>query len=155
MPFDANLVLADNTADWTYANMVTNEYGAPVLTTKNDGGFVVIDLKALSTTPSDGLAAIFLSDEAGAAATDALTLILQGSNELDFVADATNPVRTIATFDVGGVTPGVILGNECPCTVVRRFSTRLRYIRAYATCVADDDFHTCWVLLAHYPFHTL
>ncbi len=44
MPFDANLVLADTTADWTYANLVTSDYGTPVLTSRNAGGFAIIDL---------------------------------------------------------------------------------------------------------------
>ena len=46
MPFDANLVLADTTADWTYANLVTSDYGTPTSTTRNSGGFVVVDLAA-------------------------------------------------------------------------------------------------------------
>ena len=155
MPFDANLVLASTKADWTYANIVTAEYGQPVLTTVNDGGFAVIDILAISTTAAKGMAVIFVADEAGADDADALTLVLQGSNELDFVADATNPVRTLATFDIGGVDAGIILGNECPCTVVRRFATRLRYIRVNASCVLGDDFHTCQVLLAPWPFYTM
>ena len=156
MPFDANLVLADGSTsyDWTYANLVTAGYGHPHSTSKI-GGLVVIDMLALSTTAASGMAAVFIVDEAGAAVGDALTLILQGSNELDFVADSTNPVRTLATFDIGGVTAGVILGNECPCTVVRRFSTRLRYIRPYAVCTDGDNFHTCYMFLAPWPFNTL
>jgi len=151
MVFDANLVLADATADWTYANLVTNDYGTPTSTTRNAGGFVVVDLLALSTTPADGLACIFVADEAGAANDDALTLVLQACDSVLFA----NGVQTLANFEVAGVTHGVILGNECPCTVIRRFSTRLRYIRVDASCVAGDNFHTCQVLLAHYPFHTL
>ena len=151
MPFDANLVLADVTADWTYANLVTNNYGTPTSTTKNAGGFVVVDLLALSTTPADGLACIFVADEAGAADDDALTLVLQGCDDVAFA----NGVQNLAQFDILGATAGVILGSECPCTVIRRFSTRLRYIRVDASCVAADNFHTCQVLLAHYPFYTL
>lgn len=156
MPFDANLVLCngDTDYDWTYANIVTLTYGAPVLTSRV-GGFAVIDMLALSTTAAKGMAAIFIADEAGNDDADALTLVIQGSNELDFDPDATNPVRTLATFDIGGETAGVILGSECPCTVVRRFSTTLRYIRAYATCADADDFHTCYVLLAPWPFNIL
>ncbi len=156
MVFDANLVLCDGDTDydWSYANLVTNGYGHPHSTTRV-GGFVVIDTLALSTTAAKGMSVIFIADEAGNATDDALTLILQGSNDVDFVADANNPVRTLATFDIGGVGAGIILGNECPCTVVRRFSTTLRYIRAYATCVAADDFHTCYVMLAPWPFNIL
>ena len=154
MPFDANLVLCDGSYDWNYANLVTNGYGHPHSTTAV-GGFVVIDILGFSTTAAKGMSCVFLCDEAGAATDDALTLVLQGSNDVDFVADSANPVQTLATFDVGGVSAGVILGNEVPCTVIRRFHTTLRYIRAYATCVEDDDFHTCYVMLAPWPFHVM
>ena len=154
MPFDANLVLCDGSYDWSYANLVTAGYGHPHSTTRV-GGFVVVDMLALSTTAAKGMTCVFLADQAGAAATDALTLVLQGSNDVDFVADATNPVRTLATFDIGGVGAGIILGNETPCTVVRRFSTTLRYLRAYATCVAEDNFYTCYVMLDNWSFNIL
>ncbi len=154
MPFDANLVLADGTTDWTYANLVTAGYGHPHSTT-SVGGLVVIDQLAFSTTAAAGMSAIFMCDEAGAATDDALVLVIQGSDDVDFVADATNDVQTLATFDIGGITAGTILGNEVPSTVIRRFHTRLRYIRAYATCAVDDDFHTCHVLLAPWPFHVM
>ena len=150
MPFDANLVLADDTADWTYANLVS--YGTPTSTVKNSGGFVTIDLLALSGTSAKGMAAILIVDEAGVATDDALTILLQASDSDTF---ASGYVQTLANFEVAGVTHGVILGNECPCTVVRRFATEKRYIRAQASATADDDFHTCWVLLAPWPFYVL
>jgi hypothetical protein len=153
MPFDANLVLVDGSYDWSYANLVTNGYGAPTSTTRT-GGFAVIDLLALSSSPAKGLSCIFIADQAGAAADDALTLRLQGCDYTTFNTDD-GPVHTLATFDVGGVTAGVILGNETPCTVIRRFSTTLRYLRAYATCVAGDNFYTCYVMLAYHPFNVL
>ncbi len=151
MPFDANLVLADTTADWTFANLVTSDYGSPTSTTRNAGGFVVVDLLALSTTSAKGMSCIFVADEAGAAADDALTLVLQASDSATFASG----VQTLANFEVAGATHGVILGNETPVTVVRRFATRLRYIRVDASCVSGDDFKTCQVLLAPWPFHTL
>ncbi len=151
MPFDANLVLADITADWTYANLVSQNYGTPTTTTRNSGGFVVIDLLALSGTPAKGLAAVFVCDEAGNATDDALTLVLQASDQSDF----SSGVQTLANFEVAGVSHGVILGNEVPCTVIRRFATNKRYIRVDASCVSGDDFHTCQVLLAPWPFHVL
>jgi len=153
MPFDANLVLADTTADWTYANLVTSDYGTPVLTTRNDGGFAVIDLLAVSTTAANGMACIFVCDEAGAATDDALTLVLQASDAVAF--DAGDVVQTLANFEVEGAAHGVITGAECPCTVIRRFATRLRYIRVDASCVAADNFHTCQVMLAPWPFNIL
>ncbi|MFA5384147.1 MAG: hypothetical protein WC364_05710 [Eubacteriales bacterium] len=151
MPFDANLVLADNTADWTYANLVTSNYGTPTSTTRNAGGFAVIDMLAFSTTAAKGLSVILIIDEAGAAADDALTLLLQASDSLTFA----NGVQTLANFEVNAATHGIILGNECPCTVVRRFATQKRYIRVDASCVADDNFHTCHVLLAPWTFNVL
>lgn len=151
MPFDANLVLADTTADWTYANLVTQNYGTPTSTTRNSGGFVIVDLLALSTTPAKGLSAVFVCDEAGAATDDALTLVLQVSDSATFASG----VQTLANFEVAGVGHGIILGNEVPCTVVRRFATDKRYIRVDASCVSGDNFHTCQVLLAPWPFHTM
>lgn len=154
MPFDANLVLADTTLDWTYANLVTSDYGTPVLTTRNDGGFAVIDLLAVSTTAAKGMACVLVVDEAGAATDDALTVLLQASDAVTFDV-ATDVVQTLANFEVAGAVHGVIRGDECPCTVVRRFATRLRYLRVDASCVAGDNFHTCQVLLAPWPFHTM
>ena len=151
MVFDANLVLADTTADWTFANLVTSNYGTPTSLTRNAGGFVVIDMLAISSTPADGLACVFLADEAGAAASDALTLVLQVSDSLTFASG----VQTLANFEVAGATHGIILGNETPTTVIRRFATTKRYIRVDASCVAADNFKTCQVLLAHYPFNVL
>lgn len=151
MPFDANLVLADTTADWTYANLVTSNYGSPDSTTKNAGGFVVVDLLAISSTAAKGLSCVFVCDEAGAATDDALTLVLQASDASDF----SSGVQTLANFEVAGATHGILLGNEVPCTIVRRFATTKRYIRVDASCVAADDFHTCQVLLAPWPFHTM
>ncbi len=154
MPFDANLVLADTSLDWDFANL--GLYGTPTSSTiRNTGGFIVIDLLALSGTPGQGLACVFLADEIGGV-TDALTLLLQASNLATFVSSPTNPVHTLANFEVAGATHGIILGNELPCTVVRRFSTTLRFIRVDASLAdAGDDFNTCRVLLAPWPFHIL
>ena len=154
MPFDANLVLCDGSYDWSYANIVTAGYGHPHSTTAV-GGFVAIDILGFSTTAAKGMAAVFLADQAGLLTTDRLTLVIQGSGDVDFVADSANPVHTLCTFDIGGVTAGVILGNETPCTVVRRFNTRLRYIRAYAQVDVDANFYTCYVMLSPYPVETM
>ncbi len=151
MPFDANLVLADTTADWTFANLNTNNYGTPTSTTRNAGGFVVVDMLAIATTAAVGLSVVFVADEAANAVDDALTLVLQVSDESDF----SSGVQTLANFEVAGATHGILLGNEVPATIVRRFFTRKRYIRVDASCVAGDDFKTCQVLLAPWPFHTL
>ncbi len=155
MPFDANLVLADTTLDWNYANLVTSDYGTPVLTTRNDAVFAFINLLALSTTSAKGMACVLVIDEAGNSDADALTVLLQASDEYTFSTAGGDIVRTLANFEVAGLTHGVILGSECPCTVIRRFTTTLRYIRVDASCTSSDDFHTCQVLLAPWPFHTL
>lgn len=153
MPFDANLVLAaanTGTYDWTIANLA---YGTPTSTTINTGGFVVIDLKAISTMRS--MAAILICTESVTTA-DELTLTIESSDATTFThASGTVDVRTLATFDIGGNTLGIIEGDECPCTVVRRFECTQRYIRAHAVVSAGDDFGACWVLLAPWPFHTL
>jgi len=152
MPFDANLVLADTTADWTYANIITQDYGTPVLTSRNAGGFAIIDLLALSTTAGQGMACVFVCNQAANTAADTLVLVLQVSDSPTFASG----VQTLANFEVAGAAHGVILGNEVPCTVVRRFSTQKRYIRVDASGLDQgDDFHTCQVLLAPWPFHTL
>ena len=149
MVFDTNLVLADNTADWTFANLVSQDYGTPVLTTRNDGGFAIVDL--LTGTGAYGMAAVLIIDEEGAASTDALTVLLQASDSDTFASG----IQTLANFEVAGVSHGVILGNECPCTVIRRFATTKRYVRIDASCTSADDFHTVWCLLAPWPFNIL
>lgn len=153
MPFDANLVLVDGTTNWTSANLTS--YGTPTSTTVT-GSFVVVDLLALSSTAAQGMAAIFIADQAGLAVTDALTLTIEGSEAVDFDGDTSHIFNTLATFEVAGATAGVIVGNECPCTIIRRFATTRRYIRAHASLAsAGQNFYTCYVLLAPWPFHVL
>lgn len=149
MVFDANLVLCDGSTDWTAANLVT--YGTPTSTTRS-GGFAVVDLLALSGTGAKGMAAIFICDEAANATDDALTLTIEASDQEDF----TSELETMCSFAVDGASgAGVIDGDEVPCTIVRRFQTMRRYIRAKASAVTSDDFHTCYVLLAPWPFERL
>ncbi|KKN75145.1 hypothetical protein LCGC14_0383040 [marine sediment metagenome] len=152
MPFDANLVLADTTLDWTFNNLVTNDYGTPTSTNRNSGGFAVIDLLAVSGTSKNGLAVIFVADETALNTDDALTLKLQVSDAVAFGSG----VETLALFEVNGATQGIIIGSETPVTVVRRFTVPFkRYIRVDASCVSGDNFKTCQVLLAPWPFWTL
>ena len=152
MPFDANLVLADTTLDWDKTNI--DLYGEPVATSRNSGGFAVVDLLALSGTSAQGMAVILVVTGSVTTA-DELTLTVESSDQLDFVSDATNDVRTLATFDILGKALGIIEGSECPCTVVRRIVTTQRYIRAHAEVSASDDYGACWVLLAPWPFNTI
>ena len=156
MPFDANLVLVDGTTDWTEANVVTNIAGAPV-TTSLVYGSTVIDLLAISGTAAVGMSVVLIIDEV-TTSDDALTAILQGSDALDFTYAAGPPeitVETLATFDIMGENAGIIVGDECPCTVIRRFQTKQRYVRIYATCVALDNFHTVYAFLQPWAFDVL
>jgi hypothetical protein len=154
MPFDENLVLADDTLDWSFGNIVTATYGAAagnVSTTRNAGGFAVIDLGSAGIGGAvRGMAAVLIIDQAAEAAGDELTVVIQESTTMAFTIP-----HLLAEFDIIATTRGVILGSETPCTVVRRISPTLRYVRALASCTAADDFHTCWVLLSPYPFRRL
>lgn len=150
MPFDENLVLADDTLDWTYANLAA--YGTPSSTTRNAGGFAVVDLLTLSGTGGKGMAAVFIGDEAGNAADDALSLTIEASDVVGFGS----LVEELCSFAVdGAVASNIVDGDELPCTIIRRFQTQRQYVRAKASCVSGDDFHTCWVLLAPWPFYFL
>jgi len=149
---DANLVLADNTADWSYANLVTSNYGTPTSTTRNSGGFAVIDLLAFSKCPAKGLACVLVLTEAGAAAGDALTVLLQSSTVEAFSDD----IHTLANFEVDAdAGTGIIDGDETPCTIIRRFATEQRYIRIDASCTSGDDFGTVYCYIDAHPFYVL
>ena len=152
MPFDALLMLADNTKDWTKAYL--DLYGtaaANISTTKNAGGFDVIDLGSAKIGGSvRGLAVVLVIDEVGEAAGDQLTVTVQESATEIF----TTP-HELAEFDILAATRGVILGSECPCTVIRRISPTLQFLRVLASTGAGADFHTCWVLLSPYPYRVL
>ncbi len=151
MTFDANLVLANDDADWTYANLVTNVYGTPTSTTRNDGGFAVVDLGSANIGgPVSGMAAVLVLMDSAAASDDALTVIIEES-----ATEAFTVPYELCKFDIAAATKGVILGSEQPATVVRRISPRLRYIRCKATNVADDNQGTVWCLLSPYPFRVL
>lgn len=155
MPFDENLVLADGTTDMTHANMVTSNYGHPHSVVR-DGGLVVIDILAQSGLSAKGMAAVLICTTVGAAPADQLLVTIEASNDVDFVADDSNKAHTLTKFEVGGVNEGAILGNEAPCTVVRRIATKLRYIRAYVTLNdGGDDFGVVYILLAPWPYEVL
>jgi hypothetical protein len=146
--YDANMELVDGSADWTYANLVTSKYGAPTSITRNSGGFVVLKING---TPADGLAVVLTLKEANADG-DALIAILQGCDDYDF---SSSKVHRLATFEVDAATEGVVLGSETPITIIRRFATRLKYVRLYAVCTASDDFGASVAYLLHGPFEHL
>jgi hypothetical protein len=150
MPFDANLVLCDGSADWSYANLVTSDYGSPTSTTRNSGGFAVIDL--LNEGPVSGLAVVLVLADSANAADDALTVIVEDCDDSDF---SSSQPHELGKLDIAAATKGVILGSECPATVVYRCTPTRRYIRIDASCNLDDDFGTVYALLSPYPFKTL
>ena len=152
MAFDANLILANDDADWTYANLVSSDYGSPTSTTRNDGGFAVIDLGAADIGAGvRGLAVVLIFLDSANASDDALTCIVEESGVEDFSSD----VHELGKFDIAAATKGVILGSEIPATVIMRVSPRERYLRIDASCNSGDDFGTVWALLSPYPYKVL
>lgn len=150
MPFDANLVLVDGSADWTFANINTSDYGTPISTTRNAGGFAVIDLGAAWDSKED-MAIVLTLPEAAGAAGDALTLIVEESSSATFASD----IHELTKFDILAATKGVIIGSEAPATVVRRVNPRLRYLRVDASVTSGDDFGAGQVNISPYPYKYL
>ena len=151
MPFDANLVLANSDADWTFANLNTSNYGTPTSTTRNAGGFAVLDLGSTGIgAAARGIAVVLIFMDSAAAADDALTCIVEESTTEAFTVP-----HELAKFDILAATKGVIIGSEIPAVVIRRVSPTLRYLRIDASCVAADNFGTVWALLTPYPFKVL
>lgn len=149
MPFDYNLMLADETADWTKANL--DSYGTPTSTTRNSGGFAVLDLGSAGIGGDvGGMAIVLVLTETANAVGDALTVIVEESTTEVFTVP-----HELAKFDILAATKGVILGSETPCTVIRRVTPTLRYLRIVASCTASDDFKTCWCLVSPYPYKVL
>ena len=150
MPFDANLVLVDGSVTWSFANINTSNYGTPTSTTRNAGGFAVIDMGGAGV-PSDmrGLAVVLIMPST-VTAGDELTLIVEESTTEIFTVP-----HELAKFDILAATKGVILGSEAPATVIRRIVSTLRYLRVDASITAADDFGLCQVLLSPYPYKYL
>lgn len=151
MPFDANLILAAADGDayeWDYACL--NSHGTPTLTTINDGGFTVLDIKE---TGAKGMVAILIiADTATGNVNGELVVQLQASDDSAFGGADT---QTLAHFEVAGATHGHITAAETPCVVMRRFATEKRYVRIDAESVSGDNYKTVWCLLSPYPFVTL
>lgn len=138
--FDANLVLCNGSADWSYANLVTSNYGSPTSATRNAGGFVVLDLLAFSGTPIKGIDLVLILDDDNASGS--LVAIAQGCSSVAFGSN----VEELARFDLGAVTSGVLLGTEAPCTVRRRIYTKKRYLRVDCSCGAGEDLLTGYIM---------
>ena len=147
--FDADLILAaGNTGTYDWDKACLDAYGEPTSTTRNDGGFAVLDLKG---TPANGLAIVFIGKDSSITADDALVLTVESSENEDFAS----VVHELAEFDLAAVASGTIVGSEFPLVVVRRIATGDRYLRCKATCAAGDALGECWVLVAPWPFKTL
>ncbi len=144
MPFDSSLVLADDTADWTYANLVSSGYGIPTSTTRNSGGFAVLDL---GEAPYTGLNITLFLTEAANASGDELTVTVEESTTEVFTV-----AHELGKFAVAGATDGVILGSETPCEVNLRVTPTRRYLRIKASCTASDDFKTVYCNASPFPF---
>ncbi len=152
MPFDANLVLANLDADWSFANLVSSDYGSPTSVTRNAGGFAVLDLGSANIGGDlRGLAVVLALTEAAIASDDALTVIIEESGVVGFGSD----VHELGKMDIAAVTKGIILGSETPAVVIMRVSIRERYLRIDASCVSGDDFGAVWCLLSPYPYKLL
>ena len=151
MPFDANLTLVDGSADWTYANLVSSDYGTPVSTTRNAGGFAVIDLLQAGASPGVGLTVVLILSEEAAATDDALTVSVQQCASAAFGS----AVSTLAGFDIAAATTGVIVGSETPCTVMRRVAPTMQYIRVDASCVSGDDFGVGYCFIIPWGYNRL
>jgi hypothetical protein len=149
--FDENMELCDGSADWSYANLVTSDYGSPVSTTRNDGGFAVIDLGE-GGAPVEGLAIALMLTEAAAANDDALTVIIEDCDDYDF---SSSQPHELGKFDIAAATKGVILGSECPNTIVMRVTPTRRYLRIDASCVAGDDFGVVKCAISPFPYKNL
>jgi hypothetical protein len=149
MPFDENLMLCDGSADWTYANLVSSNYGTPTSTTRNDGGFAVLDM-GVANIGCDlrGLAIVLILSEAANASDDALTVIIEESGAVAFGSD----VHELGKFDIAAATKGIILGSECPATVIMRVSMKERYLRIDASCTSSDDFGVVYCYVSPYPY---
>lgn len=140
MPFDANLILASDAADWTKANLVDQDYGTPTSLTRNDGGFAVLDIRKSGIHP---LTIVLVLTET-ATSDDALTVIIEESGVVGFGSD----VHELGKFDIAAANKGVILGSEAPATVVRNVVVSKQFLRIDASCVTGDDFGTVWCMVA-------
>ena len=146
--FDADLVLADGSAAWTYANIVTSTYGVPTSTTINDGGFAVIDL---GKTGVSGLSvvAIFPTLATKVAGNGALNLTIEACASAAFGSAITE----LLTF--GGATIRVLVVTETPAVYIGRISTTLQYVRAKAVMAADNDYKLAKVYLTPMAYNVL
>lgn len=146
MPFDANLVLIDGTTT------MTGSTDTPAISaTTRANGAIVLDIKE---TGVRGLVAVLICPADLTAGSDATTLTgyIQCSDTADMTGTTTG-IERHGSFQVLATSTGVIVGSECPCVAMVRFTTRKRYVRANITVSAS--FGAPIVLLSPYPFDLL
>jgi len=148
MPFDENLILIDGSVSLTAAT--AGSFAEADSTTRDDtSGAAVIDI---SKTRAEGLAAVLIcptTEDTNDA--DYILGFIEVSDEEDFASD----VHEVGKFDLAAATKGRLLASECPCTVVLRFATDKKYVRANLTPTSGGgtaDFGAVKVLLSPYPF---
>lgn len=154
MAFDADLVLIDGTIDVDSDDAATF-VAATSLTRSDTTGAAVLDIKE---TGVRGLAAVLIIPALTSAA-DYLVATIQVSDEVDFANSVLN-LQEVVKFDVAAATLGRILASECTAglTVVRRFTTDKRYVRAVITPTksgGSGSFSTLQILVSPYPFNIL
>jgi len=143
--FDYNMMLLDGSVD----HDPDTDTAATSTTRDADTGAAVVDL-GVGGTPASGLSVVLILPEASADA-DILTARLEVSDEEDFSDD----VHVLDMFEIDAAVEGQILGSETPAVVIRRFSTKKRYVRYAGTVTAGDDFKAVKCYLTPFPFYIL
>jgi len=143
--FDYNMMLLDGSVD--------HDPDTDTAATSTDrdatSGAAVIDIGE-GGTPASGLSCVLILPAASADG-DILTARLEVSDEADFSDD----VHVLDLFEIDAAVEGQILGSETPAVVIRRFSTKKRYVRYAGTVTAGDDFKKVKCFLTPYAFHVL
>ncbi len=151
--FDADLICIDGTID-VDSDTAATFVAATAVARSGTTGAAVIDIGA-GGTPADGIVAVLIIP-ALTSTSDYLTATVQTSDAVGFGSD----VHEVVKFDVAAVTLGRILASECGSilTVVARFATDKRYVRAVVTPTkgtGDGSFSTLKVYLEPTAFKVL
>jgi len=151
--FDYNMILIDGTVDVDADTAAT--YASPTSTNRATAtGAAVIDLN-VGGTPASVLSVVLIIP-ALTSSTDYLIAQIEASDAVAFGSD----VHVMTTFDVASATTGRILASECTAglVVVRRFSTKERYVRATIAPTrgtGDGSFSYLKMFLTPYAFNVL
>ena len=145
--FDADLVLVDGTINLTSS---TDDPAESTTVDEITGG-AVIDLGESGVC---GLAAVLIMPTAGATGAT-LDGFIEVSDTEDMTA-ATCGVFEVGKFGIASATKGRILAAEVPATVILRFATDKRYVRANLTVASgSDNFYKVKCYLTPFPFKVL